>query len=123
MLNQLMAIKRRREQGARRRLAEAQKKLKELADKLAELKVRQAALRDAWRTSNQQAREVEQHQMQRVQKEINQFFQNDVQHQQQAEELEELQHEVDALIGRQREALQRARIEQEKLIYLLEQQK
>ena len=121
MLNQLMAVKRRREQGARQRIAKVLGKLQKCEEEKVRLLEEQAELRTAWRDHNLLSRQVAEHEMGDTQKEFNDFFERDAKTVQQLLKLKSSLDELEEQQAKLRKLLSEARIDQEKLAYLLEQ--
>jgi hypothetical protein len=121
MLKQLMAIKRRREQSARQRVAEASAKLQEQEMKKSTIWQEQKMLREAWRESNMQSHLVGEHQMRRTQESLNSWFHQDIRLHEQHQQVVRTIAELEEWQTQQKVLLAKARIEQEKLDWLLEQ--
>jgi photosystem II stability/assembly factor-like uncharacterized protein len=121
MLSQLMAIKRRREQSARQRVAEASVKLQEQELRKSALRQEQKTLRVAWRESNMQSHLVGEHQMRVTQESLNHWFHKDIKLGEQQLQVVRTITELEDWQAQQKALLARARIEQEKLAWLLEQ--
>lgn len=121
MLNQLMAVKRRREQGARLRIAKVLGQLQECEEKKARLLEEQAALRKAWRDHNATSRQVVEHEMRDVHKDFNAFVESDAKAVGQLAQIKASLAELEEQQVSLCKELAEARVGQEKLAYLLEQ--
>lgn len=121
MLSQLIAIKRRREQSARKRVAEACAKLQVQELRKSDIRQQQQQVRAAWRESNMQSHLVGEHQMRVTHESLNHWFHQDIKLNEQQQQVVRTITELEDWQALQKALLARARIEQEKLAWLLEQ--
>jgi hypothetical protein len=121
MLNQLLALKRRRETRIRHRIAECAQQIQQIQQQQQQGIQQRIDLREAWRQANQQRSQVSEGKLYEVQQPLSDFYERDQAITQQQKVLQQELDQVTAQRLEQQNKLQRNRIEQEKLTYVLEE--
>lgn len=121
MLSRLMAIKRRREQNARQQVAEINVKLQDLEMKKSTLWQEQKLHRVAWQANNTRSHNVGEHQMQVTHESLNSWYHQDIILNENQQLVKKQIVELKAKQIEQKKILVKARIDQEKLAWLLGQ--
>jgi hypothetical protein len=121
MLNQLLALKQRREMRIRQRIAQCDQEIRQLQQQQQQSIQQQVELWEAWRQANAQQQQVPEGKLYRVQQHLSDFYQRDQGIKQQQKALQQALEQVTAERLQHKQGLQRNRVEQEKLTYVLEE--
>lgn len=121
MLNQLLALKQRREVRIRQRIAQCDQQIQQLQQQQQQCIQQRNDLWERWRLANQQQQQVPEGKLYHVQEHLSDFYQRDQAITQQQKALQQELEQVEAQRLEQKQGLQRNRVEQEKLTYVLEE--
>ncbi len=121
MLNQLLALKRRRETRIRQRITQCAQQIQQIQQQQQQCIQQRIELQAAWREANQQRPQVPEGKLYRVQQPLSDFYERDQAITQQQKALQQALEQVVAQRLAEKQRLQRNRVEQEKLTYVLEE--
>lgn len=121
MLNQLLALKRRRETRIRQRIAQCAQQIQQIQQQQQQGIQQRIELQAAWHQANQQQQQVPEGKLYRIQQPLADFYERDQAITQQQKALQQALEQVAAQQLAEKQRLQHNRVEQEKLTYVLEE--